>query len=249
MSRTDSAPEKTQAETKLKPELEQALAALAKYDRGSSRSALLALDDAVAESNGNPAAKRELEKRLITVLSCGSEVARDYACVKLALIGSEPSIPALVSLLSNPHLASSARTVLESMPSGKASKALRDGLPKLEGPAKIGVITSLGNRRDAASTAALVAQLKSTDVQIQSAAAAALGDIGTPRAAQALKAFLPKAAGSLQQHVSDAILCCASRLLQDKRPAEAQALYSALVNSELPRHIIDAATLGLKRAI
>ena len=68
----------------------------------------------------------------------------------------------------------------------EAAQALRDALPKLDGALKIGVIGSLGVRRDAASVPALAALLGDADAAIAAAAACALGDIGTPDAAKAL---------------------------------------------------------------
>jgi HEAT repeat protein len=248
MSGPDSSKEQTRAGAKLSAEVEQAFSALSKYDRGSSRAVLLALDQAVANCAGNESTRKELERRMIAVLSCGSEVARDYACVKLALIGAEASVPPLANLLQDPKLATAARTALEGIPSDTATRVLQGKLSKLENSAKVGAVTSLGVRCDSRSTRVLVAQLRDTDPQVQSAAAAALGELGSTGAAKALKAFLTLAPAALRQPVADAMLRCATRLSRTGRVSDAQALYTTLLNSVLPRYIVDAANRGLAQA-
>ena len=71
-----------------------------------------------------------------------------------------------------------ARYALERIPGEAVSKALRDAAGKLTGELKIGMINSLAARRDAGSVPMLVGLLKSSDAQVASAAASALGRIG-----------------------------------------------------------------------
>ncbi len=245
MSSSTSLSKRQAANDSLPASVQEAFTALSSYDRGSPRAALLPIDDAVAQSKTSQRAREELEHRLIAALSCGSEVAREYACVKLATIGGEASIPGLSALLAHPRLATCARTALEGIPSAQASKALRYALSKLEGLAKIGVIISLGVRRDPDAARALTALLRNPDPVVQSAAAAALGEIGTDKSAKALRAFLPKASQPIRQQVGDACLVCAERLLGQNRRSDAASLYSALADSSPPRHILEAAKRGL----
>jgi HEAT repeat protein len=245
MSSSHQQSKETGAASTLPAAVQEAFAALSKYDRGSSRATLLPIDQAVTQSKTDERARKELEQRLIAVLSCGSESARDYACVKLATIGTEASVPALASLLSDVRLATDARTALQAIPSAEASKALRDALKRLDGPAKIGAILSLGARRDAGSTRALTALLRDPDVQVQSAAAAALGEIGTSKAAKALRAFIAKMPEGIRQPVGDACLVCAEHLSRENHTTDAAGLYSALGRASFPRHILDAAKRGL----
>jgi len=122
--------------------------------------------------------------------------------------------------------------------------ALRDALPKTSGQVKVGVINSLGVRRDAKSVEALTALLKDQDGEIASAAAAALGAIGTPEAAKALTEFQAKAPEKLQLAAADACLVCAERLAVAGNKAEALALYKLLAKSEI-KHVKLAATRGM----
>jgi HEAT repeat protein len=245
MSSSSPNPTNEAASSALPAAVQQAFSILSTYDRGASRGALLPIDETVAQSKTNERARKELETLLVAVLRSGSEIAKDFACVKLTTIGTEASIPALTALLDHPKLAASARTALEAIPSDRASRGLREALGKLDGLAKVGVIVSLGARRDAGSTRALAGLLRSQDAQVQSAAAAALGELGSTRAAKALRAFLPKAPPQVGQQLGDACLVCAGRLTAENHKTEAAALYSAMGTSNLPPHILGAAKRGL----
>ncbi len=227
-------------------ELNQAIAALQNYDRGSGRALLLPLDQAVAASLGDKPARTKLERQLAGALKTGgSVVAREYLCSKLALIGSDLCVPALASLLADPALATPARNALEAIPSRAATDALRGKLRELPGLQKIGVIHSLGACRDIRSVRALTALLDQPDLDLAAAAAAALGDIASTKAARALRAFLSKSPEVLWQKVSDAMLACAERLIAAGGVSDATTLYQALLMPTLPSQIRAAAARGL----
>lgn len=243
-------PQSTSAQ--LKPEtsaLSAAFDALKSYDQGSSRGALVPIDEAVLAALDDKAAQNELERKLVTALkSGGSAVAREYICSKLALIGSEFSVPTLAALLNTPEVATAARNALEAIPGRRATKALRDSLSKVEGLQKVGVINSLGAQRDADSVRALTAMLQQADTRIAAAATAALGDIASSTAARALRDFQPEAPQALRQRVADAILTCAERLLAAGKRSDAQGLYQLLATTTQPKYIQHAAARGLKMA-
>lgn len=227
--------------------LDKALEGLKTYDWGSNREVLKPIDDAVVACHGEAAAaqKKELETKLAALLAAGApQAAKDYVCRQLSLIGSAASVPAVSPLLTDEKLSHMARYALERMPCPEAVAAMRDALPKLSGSIKVGVINSLGVRRDAESTAALTALLSDSDPQIAGAAAAALGSIGSPDAAKALDGFQEKASESLKLAAADAYLACAERLLSDGKKAQAMAIYKSLSKSEY-KHVKLAATRGL----
>ena len=129
-------------------------------------------------SHNDAAARTDLENRLVAVLKSDvSRDAKDFACRKLMIIGTAASVPTLASLLSDKDLAHMARFALERIPAPQAAQALREALPKLNGSLKIGVISSLGVRRDAESVAPLAKLLTDSDPAVARAAAIALGDI------------------------------------------------------------------------
>jgi len=127
---------------------------------------------------------------LAVLKSDAPAAAKITACRQLAARGGPEAIPELADLLADEKLAHLARLALEPMPDPAAGDALRDALPKLKGQLLVGVINSLGRRRDAKAVAALSGLLGNSDPQVASAAAAALGKIATPAAAEILKKAL-----------------------------------------------------------
>src|SRR3569623_427171 len=77
------------------------------------------------------------------------------ACKKLAFVGGKDAVQPIAALLSHPQLSCYARFGLEPTPDSSVDDALRAALPKLSGTLKIGVITSLGVRKDAKALDAL----------------------------------------------------------------------------------------------
>jgi HEAT repeat protein len=228
---------------------DKAFAALKTYEWGTDRNVLKPIDDAVVATHGKADAQKELAAKLAAVLGTDApQCAKDYVCRQLSLIGTADSVPALAPLLTDEKLSHMARYALERIPGDAPGKAMRDSLPNVKGKLKVGVINSLGVRRDAASTEAMIALLGDADAEIASAAAAALGAIGTPEAAKALGEFQGKAPEKLKLPAADAYLVCAERLLADGKKAEALVIYKALSKPELPKHVRLAATRGMLAA-
>ena len=226
--------------------LDQAFEALKKYDWGTDTKVIKPIDDAVIAAHGDVKAGKELETRLNAVLK--SEVSRDakdYVCRKLMLIGTAESVPALAALLPEKDHSHMARFALERIPAPEAAQAMREALPKVSPDLKIGVISSLGARQDAASVAALEGLLGDANVGVAAAAAFALGSIRTAEAATALAAGKPSGEAA-KAAVTDASLSCAEALLASGKKAEALAIYKGMVGqSDLPKHVKLAATRGM----
>lgn len=230
--------------------LDKAFEALKTYDFGQDRSVLQPIDKAVAASHSDLAARKALESRLAEILKAEVPMAaKDFACRQLSLAGTAASVPALAALLADDKLSHMARYALERIPDDAAVQALRDALPRVSGLKKVGVINSLAVRRDAPSTAAMAALLQDGDQEVVSAAAAALGAIGTAEAAQALAEFRKKAPQELRLVAADASLACAERLLAAGNKAQAMAIYKALLGADQPRHVQLAARRGLLAAM
>ena len=128
----------------------------------------------------------------------------------------------------------------------KAVESINAMATPVKGKRKVGVVNSLGVRRDAESTGALAALLKDGDKGVAGAAAAALGSIGTPDAAKALAAF--EAPKELALAVCDAQLTCAERLLADGKKADALKIYKSLSKPDLPKHVRVAGMRGMLAA-
>jgi HEAT repeat protein len=229
--------------------LDGAFKALGEYDWGKERKGLEPIDKAINASVGNAAVRADIEGHLIAVLkSDASRAAKDFACRKLAIMGTETSVPALATLLTSEELSHMGRYALERMPYESAVKAMRDALGKTSGRIRIGIINSLGNRADTGAAKVLVGLLADKDPATAGAAAAALGKLGTPEAAQALTGFKAKAAKELQAVTVDALLDVAARLVDKGNADEAVKIYQALDKPGEPQQVRMAAFQGVVMA-
>jgi HEAT repeat protein len=225
--------------------LDQAFDALKTYNWGMSIKVLAPIDEAVNSTRGDKAARKDLENRLAAVLkSDAPRDAKDYVCRKLMIIGTAESVPTLAALLSDKDHSHMARYALERNPDPEAAKALRDALGKLDGALKIGVISSLGVRRDAESVKALAGLLDRSDAAVARAAACALGDIRNVEAVKALADAKAKKE-EVQQAIADARLTCAEALLSSGKKTEAVVIYKSLAGEGQPKNVRLAATRGM----
>lgn len=197
-----------------------------------------------ADENLNQA-RREKEQKYIAVLRSDAPPAeKAITCKHLARCGSKEAVPALAPLLSDPQLASWARIALEAIPDVAASEALRQAAGKLQGRLLIGVIHSLGVRRDAQAVPLLIGRLDDADAEVAAAAAVSLGRIGGTQAKQALTAALGAARPPVRNAVAEGCILLAERAWKEGRPAEAQALYDQVRTAQVPKPRILEATRG-----
>ena len=127
------------------------------------------------------------EADLIAALKTGaSHKEKADACRQLSRVGTKKSVPALAAMLGDEKLGHMARYALETIDDESAGRALREAAGKLKGRPLVGVIGSLGVRRDAKAVAALTGMLADSDADVARAAARALGNIATPDAVKAL---------------------------------------------------------------
>jgi HEAT repeat protein len=173
--------------------------------------------------------------------SPASVVAKEYACEKLALIGGPDSTAALAELLLNASLAHAATNALQVMPCAEAGAALRTSLSKLTGLPLAGALTALGMRRDTADVEAIAKYLGDSSRAVASAAAFALGEIGSAAAASALREFLTKTPADVKAAAADAALVGAERLKSAGNSDAAKALLKALLATEPSAHVRAAA--------
>jgi HEAT repeat protein len=225
--------------------LDQTFETLKTFDWGSDPKTLNAIDEAVLATRDDAAARQDLEARLAAVLKTDApHAAKDYVCRQLRIIGTAASVPVLAELLSDKALSHLARYALERIPAPEAARAMRDALPKLDNPLKIGVMESLGTRQDTASVPALVALLADTDAAVARSAALALGAISDPAAARGLRQAKPETE-EVKVAVIDASFACAEQLLAAGQKLEAMAVYKAFAGEQQPKHVRLAATRGM----
>lgn len=162
------------------------------------------------------------------------------ACQRLAVVGTKDAIPALASLLPDEKLNLYARFGLEAIPDPAVDDALREAAGKLQGRQLVGVIDSIGQRKDARAVDLLKGFLKHSEVPVASAAAGALGRIGTPEAAKAIQDAL-KTDTPVKNCLGDAALACAENLAAHGKTDQAIALYDAVRASNVAKNIRIAA--------
>jgi HEAT repeat protein len=190
-------------------------------------------------------APQEDAARLVGVLKSDASVfEKAMACRRLSVVGDKDAAPALAALLADEKLATDARSALEAIPGPAAEEALREAAGRLQGELLIGVLGSIGKRRDARAIDALTGLLVNQDQAVAAAAARALGSIGNARAAEVLQKSLADGRAGPRTAVAGACLICAQRLERQDHRDLAVALYDAVRKAKAPKHLTLAATRG-----
>jgi len=185
------------------------------------------------------------EQELIAVLRSAAPAAeKALACKHLAVHGSSDAVADLAKLLADEQLASWSRIALEVIPGPEADVALRRAADSLEGKLLIGVINSIGVRRDAAAVESLTARLQDPNADVASAAAVALGRIGNASATKALRAALTAAPVKVRAAVAEGCVLCAERCLSDGNSAGAIEIYDEVRKADVPQQRRLEATRG-----
>ena len=186
-----------------------------------------------------PAADVKQNDLIAVLQSDATKGEKAIACKRLSIYGTEQSVPALAPLLSDKDLASWARIALEAIPGPVADAALRDALGKIEDQLLVGVINSIGVRRDVHAVDTLVQKLDDANVDVASAAAVALGHIGGERAAQVLTQSLTDVPAGVRSAVAEGCILCAEWFFAHNRTAEAVKLYDTVRQADVPnqRHL------------
>jgi HEAT repeat protein len=178
---------------------------------------------------------------LIAILqsSSASPHDKDAACAELKRIGTTQSISALASLLTDAELSHSARYVLEAMSAPEVGRALLGALDKTSGALRVGIINSLGVRRDRAAIPALTEL--AADPEAASAVANTLGHIGGDDAVKAIESAPWPKSDSVHRAVADSFLRCAQEFLTSKEAPKALPLFQRIYEKEsLTRYRIAA---------
>ena len=230
-------------------ELQELLEKVKTYDWGQSRLALTEVSDIIKKAHSSSAELRKIEKNLLGVLTSDSTRAgKQFVCRELSIIGTGQSVSVLGNMLLDEETSDMARYALERIPGSSVDEALRGALRKAEGKPRVGIINSLGQRRDRRAVRALSRLVGNSDKTVAIAAAAALGQIADSRATEALAAAKDKTSGKLQMVVLDSYLRCADKLVADGKKAEALAIYKGLQKPDMPKPIRTAALTGMLNA-
>jgi len=190
----------------------------------------------------------ETEQELIEVVQSRSDpVIRAEACKKLRQVGTSRCVPALSAVLAEERVGEAARYALEGMPAPEATIALREALGRLTGGARLGVIDSLGWRRDVESVPLLIPLLRDVDPAVAGVAASALGRVGGDAALGALIAVKNQVSLSVRRTIIEGLLAEAERLASSGRQERAAEVYRSLADSAEDDSIRVSAQVGLFR--
>lgn len=184
-------------------------------------------------------AKERTDALLAVLNSNAPRKEKHDACRHLAVIGDPRSVPVLAGMLGDAKLSHMARYALETIGDPSVDVALRAAMGTLKGRLRVGVINSIGMRRDVKAVDALtrLLLLTGTDADDAAAAAAALGQIATPQAVRALGEFRKIAPAPLRAVAADASLAAAERLVAQGRGKDALGIYEELQAGTWPAHV------------
>ena len=127
-------------------------------------SALLLVSASVSLAASSQPSNADQVKKLVAILkSDAPQKEKVDACRELARIGDEQAVAPLAALLPDEKLSHMARYGLETIPSPSVDKALRDAAGKLQGRLLVGVIGSIGVRRDPKAVELLTKLLRDPD--------------------------------------------------------------------------------------
>lgn len=209
-----------------------------------SGTAVWAADEKPAAAT-SPAVNKEPE--LLAILRSNSPSnEKAIACKQLAIHGSSAAVADLAKLLPDEQLSSWARIAIEAIPGPEADAALLAAANSLHGRLAIGMINSIGVRRDAGAVESLISRLQDKDVEVASAAAVALGRIGNEAATTALTLLLTLESAPVGIHsaIAEGCVLCAERLHAAGQSEAAAAIYDKVREADLPLQRKIEATRG-----
>ena len=207
--------------------------------------ALLFAGAAALAQNPTPLLTRPADQLIAVLKSDANQKDKADACRELAVIGGKDAVAALAALLPDEKLNHMARFALETIADPSAETALLDALNKLNGRPLVGVIGSLGVRKDAIAVKPLSGLLGAADPDVAQAAARALGSLGTEEAAKAIQKALPTTAAGNQLAFCEGVFRCAETMSAKGQSKPALALYAELRDMKaLPHQVRAGATRG-----
>jgi HEAT repeat protein len=204
---------------------------------------VLAAGAAVGQTIG-PATPEEVQKHIAVIKSGAGHFEKLQACRNLGAIGTKDAIEPLAALLGDEKLSHVARMALEPMPYPEVDEVFRKALGTLKGLPLVGVIGSVGVRKDAKAVDALVKFLADSDPQVVQAAARSLGRIGNDVAAKALQGAAHSATGDSQLAVIEGMFRCAETMAAAGKNDMAIRIYDNLAQMPTAHQVRAGAIRG-----
>jgi HEAT repeat protein len=229
-----------------KAEIAKLVTETATYQPGQSREPFRRIEELVRQPS--PSVRKQLEAGLVHLLAPTSTFeARRFACKQLGIIGSKSALPALGDLLKSEETAGIACLALTTYPPGKADDILRAALPSARAAARIQIINTLGDRRDAKAVKLLAQLAGDADSSVARAAVASLGKVGNQAAWKAIASFPKDADSVFQPALIEATLRCADALAKSGDQKAATPIYEQLLAPSQAAYVRRAALDALLR--
>ena len=212
--------------------------AIIKRDFGTNVAELAAIDKGIGETA--PAQYGKIEAKLLAVLEAPEATmpAKQYVCQSLRVVGSPKCVPAVAKLLADEKLSHVARQVFLGLNDPAVADALQKALGQTTGNLRIGIVNTIGDRRDAQSLAALATLLAGNDEATSRVVLNAIGKIGGASAADLLDKT--KVADPLKDAWAHAYLKTAQSLAASDAARSAK-MYQALLDGDYPMPVRAAA--------
>lgn len=232
----------------LSADLSTTVALAATYQSGDSMMPLQKLEELVRQSQSQPALRPPVEDALIKLLAPTATIeARRFGCVQLAALGSEHALPAIGDLLKASDTVTFACLALTRYPRGKADQILRQALPASQGMARVQIIATLGDRRDAKAVSAIAAIVREKEFAPMRAGITALGKIGNPAARKALADLRRAVSPELERWFTEADLRIAEQLAASGNRKAAAKIYETHIAPTEPAAVRRGAFAALAR--
>jgi HEAT repeat protein len=226
--------------------LDTLLAETVQWQYETSRKPLQAISEIVAKAQSSPAETRAIEQKFIAFLKTDATPGgKDFICKQLSVMGSEASVPTLAGVMADPKTAELGRYALERIPGPAVDRALREVLAKTKGRPRIGIINTLGVRRDPSSVATLRPLALGSDPAEASAALYALAKIADPAALATLSEAQGKTKGPVHADAAEAYLQAGNRLTERGDKTAAASIFKTLYATPDPGTVRAAALRGL----
>ena len=193
---------------------------------GTAVEELATVDKEVSKSA--PEQFPQIEAKLIAVLDAPNATmpGKQFACQMLRIVGSAKCVPAVAKLLTDEKLSHIARQVFLGMINPAVEESLRQALGQTQGNLRIGIINTIGDRKDQSSLKSVAVLVSGQDEATARAALNAIGKIGGAAAAGALDGA--KVPDALKAVWGDAYLRCAGSV----EPARAEKMCRALFEGD-----------------
>ena len=201
------------------------------YEYGDSRSWLQEYQDLMIEVYNMPEFHDKVERLMIKVLKSNtSNDGKLLICKYLGTIGGNSSLPVLRKMLFTPSSSNMALIALTSIPGEEVSKTLIGALENNEGEALIGIINTLGLRRDPKANQPLNGFISSEDQHVANASIHALGTIGGEQASQILQEAFVSTTNTRKWKIAEAWI----KSVESLEPAQRKLSYQTVLDSNPP---------------